>query len=108
MKIDFKWIILTSLLCTLWLYNGYNKGLSHNPKVEFVQLMRNTPMYAQGFKGSGWNYMSCDVKKMDYEKKEVILNKCNYKYIQDKDKEVIRRSCPDKSCEPKEVTNENQ
>lgn len=95
---DFLWIFLTALLCIGWLYNGYNKGLSHNPKIEFVQAMRNTQAYAQGFKSSGYNFFGCEVKEMNYDKKEVLLNKCTFKYLLDRDIKMIKKICGDKPC----------
>lgn len=72
---------------------GYFHGYNYNPKVHFQQLMRNTPPYAEGIKDSGWNFLSCDVNKLDKDKGEVILNKCNFKYITDVDKDVVRSVC---------------
>ena len=92
------WIITVLILSIGWFQNGYRKGLDHNPRYEAVQLLRNTPAVTKGFKGSEYNYFGCEVKELNYNKKEIVLNKCNYKYITDSNKEMIKRICKGEIC----------
>ena len=89
-KKDFVLTIGIGVIIFLARHFGYNQGTEDgyvvgyhlNPKIAFKQTMEN---YPGGIRGTGKNFIACDIKTLDTAKGEVVLHKCGFRYIKEQE-----------------------